>query len=238
MPTSAEIAQQLATYDANKKSSADILNEAMSQYGVPEIRTRVSGLRTTLSNTENALNAVDPSVTGRTSRSLVTEAQRSRIVNKEREPIAAQYGSQSRALANESSNLNEQQRAAEMLAKGRMDDYTIGRNALQTQYNDALSRESEQRRREEADRLFAFNKAEADRNYSLNVQAAKARAATGGTTKAPKVTVGALFEGYDKKRDKFYTEKVVIPTLMSELGYSADKAKKVAYEYRKATFGE
>lgn len=238
MPTSAEIAQQLAAYDSNRKSSADVLNEAMSKYGVPEIRTRVSGLRTTLGNTENALNAVDPSVTGRTSRSLVTEAQRSRIVNKEREPIAAQYGQQSRALGNESANLSEQQRAAEMLAKGRMEDYTIGRNALQTQYNDSMSREAEQRRREEADRLFAFNKAESDRNYQLNIRAAQAKAASGGSTKAPKVTIGALFDGYNPKTDKFYTEKVVIPTLMSELGYSADKAKKTAYEYRKATFGE
>lgn len=236
MPTSAEIAQQLAAYDANRKSSADVLNEAMSKYGVPEIRTRVSGLRTTLGNTENALNAVDPSVTGRTSRSLVTEAQRSRIVNKEREPIAAQYGEQSRALTNESANLSEQQRAAEMLAKGRMEDYTIGRNALQTQYNDSMSREAEQRRREEADRLFAFNKAESDRNYQLNLQTA--RSSGGGSAKTPKVTIGALFDGYNPKTDKFYTEKVVIPTLMSELGYSADKAKKTAYEYRKATFGE
>lgn len=237
MATSAEIAQQLAAFDANRKSSADVINEAMSQYGVPEIRSRVAGIRTTLANTENALNNVDPSVTGRTSRSLVTEAQRSRIVNKEREPIAAQYGQQSRALSDESANLNEQQRAAEMLAQGRIADYTTGRNALQSQYNDTLSRENELRRQAEADRLFNFNKAEADRNYQLNAQAARTKAAS-VNTKTPKVTIGSLFEGYNPKTDKFYTEKVVIPTLMSELGYSADKAKKTAYEYRKSVFGE
>jgi hypothetical protein len=69
--------------------------------GVPEIRNNVAGLRTTVANTTNALNNVDPSVTGRTSGSLVTEAQRQRLVNMERAPIASE-------LQNESGNLNTQ----------------------------------------------------------------------------------------------------------------------------------
>jgi len=137
MPTSSEIAQQLATYDANRKSSADILNEAMKKYGIPEMRGRVSGLRTTLSNTENALNAVDPSVTGRTSGSLVTEAQRQRMIANERTPIAQQYGQQSQALTTESANLTDAERAANTLAQGTINDYTTGRNAIQSRYDDA-----------------------------------------------------------------------------------------------------
>jgi hypothetical protein len=64
---SATLARKLADYDANPVTSANALNEALGKYGVPEIRNTVSGLRTTVANTTNALNNVDPSVTGRTS---------------------------------------------------------------------------------------------------------------------------------------------------------------------------
>jgi hypothetical protein len=175
--SSADIAKQLATYDANKKSSADILNESMAQYGIPEIRSRVAGLRTTMTNTENALNAVDPSVTGRTSNSLVTEAQRQAIVNKERQPIAQQYGDQSRTLNNESANLTDQESAANTLAQGRMNDYTSGRAAIQGRYEAAVSSEAESRRQKEADRQYQLEKTNADRNYKLSVSEASRKAA-------------------------------------------------------------
>jgi len=180
MATSAQIAQQLANYDSKRKSSADYVNEAMLQHGVPEIRSRVSGLRTTLANTENALNSVDPSVTGRTSRSLVTEAQRSRIVNKEREPIAAQYGDQSRALSNESANMSEQMKAAQLLAEGQISDYTIGRSALQSRYSDTVASETEQRRRQESDRAFSFQQQQAEKDYRLRLQIANKPSGGGG----------------------------------------------------------
>lgn len=241
MASSAEIAQQIATYDANKKSSADILNEAMSQYGIPEIRNRVSGIRTTLSNTESALNNVDPSVTGRTSRSLVTEAQRSRIVNKEREPIATQYGQQSRALSDESANLTEQSRAAELLAKGQIDDYTTGRNALQSQYNNTVASEAEQRRREEADRAYQFQKAESDRQYQLSLQqAAKAKSSGSSSSKiTPQQAVAQLFSGYSAEKGRAnpgYAEQV-IKTLQNDYGISQQEAANIVYPYRKAKFG-
>lgn len=182
MANSAQLASKIAAYDKNRKSSADIMNEAMKQYGVPEIRGNVANLRTTIANTENALNAVDPSVTGRTSRSLVTEAQRSRIVNNERAPIAEQLTGQGRALSTESANLTEQQRAAETLAQGRINDYTTGRQALQSQYNDTLAREQEARRRAEADRAFNLKRTNADRNYALSASSAATKAANAGTS--------------------------------------------------------
>jgi uncharacterized small protein (DUF1192 family) len=167
MASSAQIASQLAAYDKKRQSSADVLNSAMKQYGVPEIRGRVAGLRTTLANTETALNNVDPSVTGRTSRSLVTEAQRQRMVTNERAPIAQQYGDQSRALTTESANLSDQEKAAQTLAHGRINDFTAGRDALRSQYEIALARETEARRRAEADRAFNYQKESDARNYSL-----------------------------------------------------------------------
>lgn len=246
-PTSAALATQLSALDANKQSSADILNGAMAKYGVGDIQNRVSGLRTTLSNTETALNNVDPSVTGRTSNSLVTEAQRQRMVNQERVPIAAQYGDQTRALSNESANLGEAQKQADVFANGQISDNTNNRNNIQNEYNNATAREAEATRVAQADRAFqlqqsqaAESKVNSDRNYQLavkNAATSASRASTASAAKAPKETVASLFDGYQPGKDNFYTEKVVIPTLISQ-GMSAKKAADTAYAYRLATFGK
>lgn len=243
-PTSAALATQLSALDANKQSSADILNGAMAKYGVGDIQNRVSGLRTTLSNTETALNNVDPSVTGRTSNSLVTEAQRQRMVNQERAPIAAQYGDQTRALSNESANLGEAQKQANVFANGQISDNTNNRNNLQSEYNNATAREAEATRQAQADRAFALQQSQAadaktnsDRNYQLAVKSAATSATKAANAPAPKASVANLFDGYNPSTDKFYTEKIVIPTLISQ-GYSAKKAADTAYAYRKATFNE
>lgn len=192
---SASLASQLADYDKNRKNSVDVLNEAMGKYGVPEIRSRVSGLRTTLANTESALNAVDPSVTGRTSGSLVTEAQRSKQVANERAPIADQYGQQSRALGDATSNLSDQERAAQLLAQSQLSDYETGRNALSSRYQLAVDNESEQRRRVEADREFALKQAaSAPSGYSFN------------TTPQPTNTAQASTPAVDPQQQKAYND--------------------------------
>lgn len=159
MESSADLARQLSEYDARRRSSVDVLNEAMGKYGVPELRSRVSGLRTTLTNTENALNAVDPSVTGRTQGSLVTEAQRTKQVANEQAPIAERYGQMSRSLGDATDNLSDQERAAQLLATSQLNDYETGRNALAGRYQLAVGREDEQRRREEADRDYRLQAA-------------------------------------------------------------------------------
>lgn len=172
---STAIANQIAEYDKNRKSSTDVLNQAMSQYGIPEIRSRVAGLRTTLSNTENALNNVDPSVTGRTQGSLVTEAQRQHQVADERAPIADQYGQQSRALATESANQSDALSAAKLLAENQINDYNTGRSALQSRYDTTYKREQDQKAADLAAKQLAANSS----GYNLGGGATSATPATG-----------------------------------------------------------
>lgn len=78
---------QIQTLDAGYNPT-DVYNKALSTLGVPDARTRVQALRTQMLNNENLLNNVEGSVTGRTSGSLVTEAQRSRLVATEKQPLA------------------------------------------------------------------------------------------------------------------------------------------------------
>jgi acetyl/propionyl-CoA carboxylase alpha subunit len=140
---SAALAAKLASYDATPVTSASALNEALGQFGVPEIRNTVSGLRTTVANTTNSLNAVDPSVTGRTQGSLVTEAQRQRQVSNERAPIADQLTSQTGALTEQQQALKDALDQATTTASGKVNDYNQGRSALQGEYDIAYKREQD-----------------------------------------------------------------------------------------------
>jgi acetyl/propionyl-CoA carboxylase alpha subunit len=160
---SATLANKLAAYDQNKVTSTDALNEALKQYGVPEIRNTVSGLRTTLANTQNAYNAVDPSVTGRTQGSLVTEAQRTKQVSNERAPIAGQISDQSKALTQNQQDLQDALGQATTQATNKVNDYTAGRAALQSEYDTA--RQAEQDRA--AATLAAQQEAEKQREFNV-----------------------------------------------------------------------
>lgn len=140
---SATLAGKLQAYDATPVTATDALNSAMAQYGIPEIRNTVSGLRTTLANTTSAYNNVDPSVTGRTQGSLVTEAQRHKQVTNEQAPIADQLKTQTGALGDATTNLSDAMGQATTAASNKVNDYNSGRAALQAEYDMANKREQD-----------------------------------------------------------------------------------------------
>lgn len=175
MPDSATLAQQLTDYNAKPVTSTDALNAALGQFGVPEIRNTVSGLRTTVANTNNALNEVDPSVTGRTQGSLVTEAQREKQVANERAPIAQN-------LTDENNSLNENQQAltdalgqATTQANNQVADYNAGRTALQDEYTTQYQRE------QDAASQAAAQAAAAEQQREFNVSNSTKLATSGGS---------------------------------------------------------
>src|SRR5215207_9833413 len=64
--SAATIQGAISKFEASRRNPLDIYNEAVGQLGVGDVRTRVQNLRNQLLNTENLLNGVDGSVTGRT----------------------------------------------------------------------------------------------------------------------------------------------------------------------------
>lgn len=188
---SGTLLNQLTNYDTTRKNSVDVLNEAMGKYGVPEIRNRVAGLRTTLTNTESALNNVDPSVTGRTQGSLVTEAQRQKQVTNERAPIMQQYGEVSSALGNESANLTDNQNLAKDFASGSIDDWNAGRAALQDRYSTTYQREQDTKANDlEQAKLRAA--AAASSGFSFPTSTSPTPLGTSGTTDPVKARIEAI----------------------------------------------
>lgn len=198
----ATLAKSIADYDSKRVTSEQATNDALAQYGIPEIRKNVAGLRTTVTNTQNALNAVDPSVTGRTQGSLVTEAQRQRQVANERAPIAQQLDSQGRMLGDSERNLGELTTQANIVAANRVNDWQTGRQALQSQYETTYQREQNALAQQVAAEQARRAQANADREYALQKQAAASRASGGSSTPSAAQVKGAIQQGLSSVRGK------------------------------------
>lgn len=157
MASSQELLGQLQSFQATRRKPQDILAEQENKLGVSGVRQRQAGLRGAIQNTENLLGAVDPSVTGRTSNSLVTEAQRTKMVANERAPIAEQFTEQSRALEGESANLAELGRQASTAAQLAIGADDQQQNYLQSLYSSTYQQEKDERDRQEQVRQFNEN---------------------------------------------------------------------------------
>lgn len=169
---SAEALNELQSFQASRANPLDIYNKATTDLGVQDVRGRVGSLRGTLLNTENLLNQVEGSVTGRTQGSLVTEAQRQRLANLERQPLAAQYGQQSKSLANEQASLSDLLNQAQQRSGMEFQGLQTREQSLRDVYNSLFQREQEQRRREEADRAFAEQQRQYNESLRLQREAA------------------------------------------------------------------
>lgn len=242
---------EVGNFDKTRANPLDTYNAALERLGISDARTRVTDLRQQLLNTENLVRGVEGNVSSRTQNALVTENQRQRLVAQERDPLVQQAGIMGRNLemanADYQGILGEGKTQSEMQYKGESDK----RQALMDRLQIAIDRsDNETKKRQwqaEFDRLQQKDREEAARwqqEFALKQQeaarsAASSRSSGGSSSKASsKPTVADLFSGYKKGTDKWYTEKTVIPTLMSTYGYSKDKAAKLAYEYRKSVFGE
>lgn len=152
---SREVYDELTAFQRSRRKPQDILAESESRLGIPTVTQRQAGLRAAITNTENLIRSVDPSVAGRTSGSLVTEAQKQRLVNLEREPLGEQFREQSRSLEGETANLADLNRRAlqESQLAVSADDTRL--NELQGLYSMLYQREQDEIARQERERAFA-----------------------------------------------------------------------------------
>jgi len=180
LPTSASALAELQAYSKTRQSPTDILNSAMAQYGIPEIRTGVSDLRRTLADTQSSLRGVESSVTGRTSGSMVTEAQRGALVNKEQQPIAQRLQDVSSSLGTQTADLQSAQELASVLASTNVQAGDTRYNSLKDVYSATTAAEAERQRQKE---LAAAAKREMDqfnRQQALEERKLRASQASSG----------------------------------------------------------
>lgn len=177
MENSQTLASQLATYDKSVQNPVDVYNSALNKLGISDARTRVTDLRQSLVNNQNLLDNLSGNIQGRTSDSLVSEAQRQRLYATEAEPIV-KMGNQ----------LNNQFGMAEgdyqnIMAEGKTQaDLTVQgqqakRQALLDRLNVAIQNETntEKKRQWQAEfdsqmKQLSQQQANWQKEYALNVQ--------------------------------------------------------------------
>lgn len=163
MPPSSQAAlSSLTDFNNTRKSAQDITTQAQQQYGVPDSSARLSTIRGLVGNLQSSVNAVDPSVTGRTSGSFVTEGQRQALVNKERTPILGQLGEENTALGNEQQNFNTSSSLASQLASSVLSQDQTKYQGLLDQYNAAVASEKAAEDKRQFEATLAEQKRQAD----------------------------------------------------------------------------
>jgi hypothetical protein len=172
MPSSAAALSTLSDFNSKRQSAQDIYSTANTQYDVGGGVQRVSALKGQVGNLQSSLDAVDPSVTGRTTGNFTTEGQRSALVGREQQPILGNLSKTQTNLGNEQGNLSTSQGLASQLASAMINQDQTKYQSLLDQYNAAVASEqaAEQKRQWEA------QQAEAKRQFDEQ-QAAAARAA-------------------------------------------------------------
>jgi len=78
---------ELTNLDNTTQNPIDIYNAALEKAGIVDARTRVTSLRKSLMDNQNLLDNLSGNISGRTANSLVTEAQRQRLLASESTPI-------------------------------------------------------------------------------------------------------------------------------------------------------
>lgn len=214
--------------------SQTAITNANQQYDVGGSQTRLSALKGIVGNLQTSLDAVDPSVTGRTTGTFTTEGQRAALVNNERAPILTNLTKEQGATNAAASDLTQKQSLASQMASSLLNDNKSQYQRLLDTYNNSKAQDAAAEAKAEHDQQMAEQKREFDLQQQANARNAASKASSKAATQ--KASLNDLFDGYQPGKDNFYTEKVVIPTLISQ-GMSAKNASAQAYAYRKAVFG-
>lgn len=139
-PSSATAYESLSSF--KPRDAAQVESEANTKYDIPGYTQRLSSLRGNVNNLQSSLEAVDPSVTGRTTGTFTTEGQRQALVAKERTPILTDLGKQQQALGTEQAGYTNAQSLASGMVSALMNQDQQSYQRLLDQYNAATAAEA------------------------------------------------------------------------------------------------
>lgn len=142
LPSSTDAYNALQAFNSSRPTATDYISKANSQYNIPQDQQEVTGLQGTLNNLTSSLQAVAPSVVGRTSGTFTTAGQQSALINKEQAPIATNIGNTGTTLTTaQGTQSHDEQLAGQMVQallgqdatkyQGLMDTYTAASGAEQ-----------------------------------------------------------------------------------------------------------
>lgn len=153
--SSSDAESALTRFDQTTPGTAQLAQTINQNTGVDALKGDVSKYRKSILDTENAIEGVKDSVLGRTSNSLVSQAQVDALTQKERNPLYQVLGTQSRNLENSNIDYQDAQTRADRLLGYTRDDIGTKRGSISGRLDLALNRE-------------AVNRQEAARQAELN----------------------------------------------------------------------
>lgn len=182
-PSSADAYTALTGYNNTRQKTEDIYKGAQDKYDIGGFTSRLSNLRGLVGNLQSSVEAVDPSVTGRTAGTFTTEGQRQALVSKERQPILGSLAKEQGALGTEQEAYNTASGLASQLASAKINEDQTTYQRLLDQYNAAKAAEqaAEEKRRWEA-QMEAQRQAAAEdaRRWEATMAQSKAAASAAG----------------------------------------------------------
>ncbi len=177
MPPSSQAAYQ-SLQAFKPREAKDVMGEAEAKYDIAGRKDRLSSLRGLVGNLQSSVEAVDPSVTARTSGTFSTEGQRSALVNRERQPLLGDLARQQSALGMEQQGFSESQSLASQMASALMSQDQTTYQRLLDQYNASMASEQAAEARRQYEMTLAEQKRQFDEQQ--RAQAAAQRAASSG----------------------------------------------------------
>lgn len=171
-------------------SSTSAMTTADQKYDVGGSQTRLSALKGIVGNLQSSVEAVDPSVTGRTSGTFTTEGQRSALVSKERAPILGDLSKQQSAYTDEQGTLNQKQTLASQMASALLNDDKSSYQRLLDQYNRSSAADAAAEQKRQYDESLAENKRQA--NLSATAASNKAPSSSAVQSNAVSALSGSL----------------------------------------------
>jgi len=166
--------------------SGSLLSAAQQKYGVQGLQDRVNTYKTLTNNLTGAISAVDPSVTGRTAGSLVTEGQRSALVDRERTPLVGQLGTAQQGESEANNDLGKAETDVNNEVSSQKQDAQNKYNQLLQTYQ--IANEREQSAAQEA--ADAAKQKEAIREFDVGQANDLAKSAAGRAASAPNPAAG------------------------------------------------
>jgi len=173
MQPSSKLFSQYQAFQQKRVKPEDYVKRYSTDLGVDDAKARVAGARTAIRATEDTITAAPDSVAGRTSGSLVTDAQRNRLVQNEVAPLQEMMRTQSNAYTDANQGLSELSDTLDKRVAYNLQSDDTQANSLLSLYQAA----SESEKQKEAIRQWNAQMAEQKRQFNESQKAAERQSA-------------------------------------------------------------
>lgn len=167
MQPSSSYLNQYQTFQTSRVKPEDYVKRYSTELGVDDARSRVKSANAAIKSTEDTIAATPDSVAGRTSGSLVTDAQRNRLVQNEVNPLADILTTQNRdyneANTDATTLTNDVDRRVALALQG--DD--TQQNSLLTLYQAAFDQEKQAEAKRQFDAQLAEQRRQAAESNAI-----------------------------------------------------------------------